>query len=38
MINQHLEAATLPEKITQQAIAELQEFIALRSDAREVQR
>jgi putative transposase len=38
MINQHLEAATLPEKISQQAIAQLQEFIALRPDAREVRK
>ena len=38
MINQHLEAATLPEKITQQAIAELQKFIALRPDVREMRK
>lgn len=38
MVDQHLEAATLPEKITQQAIAELQEFIALRPNAREVRK
>ena len=38
MINQHLETVTLPEKITQQAIAQLQEFIALRPEAREVRK
>ena len=38
MRNQHLEAATLPEKITQQAIGELQEFIGLRPEAREVRK
>ncbi|MEH2395695.1 MAG: hypothetical protein V7K21_29945 [Nostoc sp.] len=36
MINQHLKATTLPEKITQQAITEREEFIALSSDARNV--
>ncbi|KAB8314506.1 hypothetical protein SD81_036065 [Tolypothrix campylonemoides VB511288] len=38
MMNQHLQTATVPEQITQQAIAELQEFIALRPEAREVRK
>ncbi len=38
MMNQHLQTATVPEQITQQAIAELQEFIDARPDAREVRK
>jgi putative transposase len=47
MINQHFKAVMLPEQITQRAIgqspvpkaiAQLQEFIALRSDAPEVRK
>ena len=38
MINQHLQASVRTPEFVQQAIAELQEFIGLRPDAREVKK
>lgn len=37
MINQHLQTAIVPQRVAT-ALAELQEFIALRPDAREVRK